>query len=582
MELVLGLVEKKMITWNTPSGSLGTFYNFQTYNISLNATSDITNNVVYSLASGSLPDGATLLSNGYIFGISTQSPSLNNAFVVNDRTGNATLISSTFSILASDGSPQSSTNFFTVNRIPFEDQVTWNSPLSNTIANATIFSSNVNITLSASSLRGRPVTFTSNTLPTGVFITGNRLDGLVANDANLIANSFSIITASTFNQNVKSNIYLNWNIVSNAIPIVLLTANVSNVSEGNSVLFTVTSTKNIPYLWQANVRNSLTTGQTLNALTGPTSGIIYLNRISANQFTGTFVVSTLDDEVYEVSQNIFLDVNVVGVDGSYGNTISNIQILDTSNNNQYPSVFQVSYCVPGTYTFFAPAGVSNVNIVAIGGGGGGTWSGGAGGGGAGLGWINGVNVFPSTAYTVVVGCANDADFGSTSTPKGGDSYFADPSNTYVVGYGGCNGFRGAVGGTFYTNPAHGTSRGGGNGGAGAGGGAGQGGGAGGAGGYSGTGGNGGGAGNGSTVPAGAGGNGAGGSGGGGSGGTKFTGTPRGIAGGGGGGVGFFGLGPDGVGGLAGPTPYADRSGCGGSGGSYGTNGCDAQRPPSGN
>lgn len=67
----------------------------------------------------------------------------------------------------------------------------------------------------------------------------------------------------------------------------------------------------------------------------------------------------------------------------------------------------VSYTAAGTYSFVVPAGVTSVNMVAIGGGGGGQGGGrygqGPGGGGAQLSFINSISVTPSETLTVIVG-----------------------------------------------------------------------------------------------------------------------------------------------------------------------------------
>lgn len=200
---------------------------------------------------------------------------------------------------------------------------------------------------------------------------------------------------------------------------------------------------------------------------------------------------------------------------------------------------QQAYTTSGTYTWIAPAGVTLVSVVAIGGGGaqsGNTPLGGAGGGG--LGYKNNITVVPGNSYTVVVGAASSA-FGAGG--NGEDSYFINA--TTVKGGGGASV---KTGGTYVGD-------GGGNGGSGNGGAANNYGGNGGAGGYSGTGGAGG-----SGTSAGTAGSGGGG-GGGGSNGSGFGGR--------GGGVGIYGEGSNGAAGSA--NGGAGGAGSGGSGGAYG-------------
>ena len=152
------------------------------------------------------------------------------------------------------------------------------------------------------------------------------------------------------------------------------------------------------------------------------------------------------------------------------------------------------YCSPGTYTWYAPAGVTSVSVVAVGGGGGGCARvaayGSYGGGGGGLGYKNNISVTPGTGYSVIVGSGGAGKFNAVSC-AGGISYFINsstvaglggaasniggPAQGTYVGDGGGNG-----GGSGYYYPQFGIS---------AGGGFGRGGG--GAGGYSGNGGQGG-------------------------------------------------------------------------------------------
>ena len=192
---------------------------------------------------------------------------------------------------------------------------------------------------------------------------------------------------------------------------------------------------------------------------------------------------------------------------------------------------QQAYTTAGTYSWVAPANVTSVSVVAVGGGSGGNFNWRSGGGG-GLGYKNNYTVVPGNSYTVVVGA------GSSSSANGGDSYFV--STAVVKGGGGVRAQTSGLGGTY-------TGDGGGNGGDGSNGG-------GGAGGYSGKGGN--------SFQNGAGG------GGGGGGRYDYSGTYFGNAGGGG--VGILGQGSNGTAGLNSPPTVAQSYGGGGSGGNNST------------
>jgi hypothetical protein len=176
---------------------------------------------------------------------------------------------------------------------------------------------------------------------------------------------------------------------------------------------------------------------------------------------------------------------------------------------------EIAYTSPGTYTWTAPAGVTSVNVVAVGSGHyGNPWN----TGGGGLGYKNNISVQPGSSYTVNV---ND----NYSMNSGTASYFINEQT--VAGYTGSDRTQG---GTFVGD-------GGGNGGT-WGSTSGGGGGSGGAGGYSGNGGPGGSTGSGGT-------------------------------GSGAGGVGIFVKGNTGSGGGNG-SPAASNSGGGGGGGAQGS------------
>ena len=228
------------------------------------------------------------------------------------------------------------------------------------------------------------------------------------------------------------------------------------------------------------------------------------------------------------------------------------------------------YSSVGTYSWTAPANVTSVNVVAVGGGGSGSAANtGNAGAGGGLGWKNNISVTPGQSYTVVVGGGGTSITGGGPTQgnTGGMSYFINTST--VAGYGGERGYPGdgannpvAAGGGY-------VGQGGGNGGnggyenvntSGPGGG--------GAGGYSGNGGAGG-----SSVTSNDGNrSGFAGSGGGGGGGGA-GGDSTGMQGAGGGGVGVYGQGSSGSGGQASGSASvgAANGGGGGSGGGAGGN-----------
>lgn len=195
-----------------------------------------------------------------------------------------------------------------------------------------------------------------------------------------------------------------------------------------------------------------------------------------------------------------------------------------ASNSVTPMVIgQQLYSSAGSYSWTAPAGVTSVSVVCIGGGG---------GRGGSLGYKNNITVVPGTSYSVVVS-------GTT-----GSSYFKDLSTVWA-GSGGSPGYGGDGGG----NGGNGSYGGGG------------------AAGYAGDGGNG------SSTQAGGAGT-AGSGGGGGGGGSSYDTDYTAAYGGGGGGVAPYGQGSNGTAGTAGGSGSSfiiAGGGGGGSGGSSGSN-----------
>ena len=121
-----------------------------------------------------------------------------------------------------------------------------------------------------------------------------------------------------------------------------------------------------------------------------------------------------------------------------GNTIAP---AEQNATNPTPAIGQQAFTTPGTFDWVAPAGVTEVDVVAVGGGSGGgqQTNGGAGGG---LGYKNAISVTPGNTYQVIVG-AGGAGSVNTLGAAGEDSYFID-ANTVKGGGGTANG----TGGTY--------------------------------------------------------------------------------------------------------------------------------------
>jgi hypothetical protein len=170
--------------WLTPSGSIGTSY--ETVELAsnvtvLSASSDST--IKYRLYSGTLPVNATLnVNTGAITGIT------------NSVVGSTTY---SFSIEAYDLENQGVIRPFSITINP--DVVTWISPADGTTVTSYEYGS-ISQTLSASSALGKSISYTANTLPTGVSIVGNIISGTPSS----IGTTNSLITANSTTTNKTS------------------------------------------------------------------------------------------------------------------------------------------------------------------------------------------------------------------------------------------------------------------------------------------------------------------------------------------------------------------------------------------
>lgn len=178
-------------TWSTSSGSLATLYEFDSVNSTVTATGDAT--VSYSLFSGTLPTGSSLnTSTGAITGTSV-------------ATGSPTTYS--FVIRATDGQNQDTDRSFSITINP--DAVTWSSPADGYATNLPQNLTMSTFTMSAASAAGRSITYTANSLPTGLSISGATIVGTPT----VIANSGSLITATAATTGRTATRTFNWSVV---------------------------------------------------------------------------------------------------------------------------------------------------------------------------------------------------------------------------------------------------------------------------------------------------------------------------------------------------------------------------------
>ena len=160
--------------WTTTAGSLGNAYETGAISATLTATGDAP--ITYTLASGTLPTGSTLASNGTLSGTAV-------------ATASATTY--TFTVSANDAQNQTTNRAFSLTINP--DVVTWSSPADNTTYTVTKDSVMSNVTMSATSAAGGSITYTADTLPTGLSITGANIAGTPT----VSANTTTVLTATS-------------------------------------------------------------------------------------------------------------------------------------------------------------------------------------------------------------------------------------------------------------------------------------------------------------------------------------------------------------------------------------------------
>ena len=218
--------------WTTAAGSLGGVYETNSFNQTVTATGDAP--ITYAVTTGSLPPGATFNSNGTI-------------------TGTSQLLSSpttyTFTVRATDAQKQDTDRSFSIVINP--DVVTWSSPANNTTYTQATNVAISNITLSATSAVGSGITYSANTLPTGLSLTGANISGTPT----VVANTSSLLTATANTTSESSSITINWtvNLANDAYFMynsLLLPGNGTNNAQNNTFLdsstnnFTVTRNGN--------------------------------------------------------------------------------------------------------------------------------------------------------------------------------------------------------------------------------------------------------------------------------------------------------------------------------------------------
>jgi len=358
-------------TWSTASGSIGTAY--ETVELSsnvtvLSASSDST--VKYRLYSGSLPVNAVLnINTGAITGVTTTV---------------AGVTTYTFVIEAYDLENQGTLRTFSITINP--DVVTWSSPADGTLYNANVGSVFTQSLSASVAIGGRSVTYTANTLPGGLSISGSNITGTLSSQAN----TTSLITA---------------------------TAATSNKTATRTLLFYIKTVPGQPTIGTA-TQTGVTTATvtfTAPAYDGNSPIVQYIATSSPGGVTGT------------LNQAGSGTISISGLTGStpYTFTVKAVNAAGQSVASTASNQITTQAATPPSVEY----------LVLAGGGGGGSNHGG--GGGAGGYQTSTLSVSAGTPYTVTVGGGGSGGASLYNTGGAGNpSVFSSITSTGGGG-GGC-------------------------------------------------------------------------------------------------------------------------------------------------
>lgn len=238
--------------WTTAAGTLGTAYETGAISATLAATGDAP--ISYSLTTGTLPPGSTLNSNGTLSGTAA-------------ATASATTYS--FTIKASDAQNQDTNRAFSITINP--DVVTFNTPADSTTYNVFKDAAIANVAMSATSAAGGSITYTADTLPTGLSISGANIAGTPT----VVASTTTVLTATSTSTRTATRT-INW-VVSIA----------NDTFWKNTTLLLNGETSVTPFINDASTNNL---GLTINGDTKPSkfspyNAAYYSEVISANNST---------------------------------------------------------------------------------------------------------------------------------------------------------------------------------------------------------------------------------------------------------------------------------------------------------
>ena len=209
--------------WTTTAGTLGNAYETGAISATLTATGDAP--ITYTLATGTLPTGSTLASNGTLSGTAV-------------ATASATTY--TFAVTATDAQNQTTNRSFSLTINP--DVVTWSTPTASATYNVEKDTVMANVIMSATSAAGGSITYTADTLPTGLSITGANIAGTPT----VTANTSTTLTATATSTRAATRT-INW-VVSVAsdtyFPYTTLLLSGNGTNNANNNTFLDSSTNN--------------------------------------------------------------------------------------------------------------------------------------------------------------------------------------------------------------------------------------------------------------------------------------------------------------------------------------------------
>lgn len=338
--IYLGLGISNLPTFTTPADSLAAFYETQAITASVSAIGD--NPITYTLYSGSLPEGATLATDGTITGTSPVA---------------ASTTVYTFVIKASDAQNQDTFRSFSLTINP--DVVSWISP--NTIID--IDGSDIgSIALSATAATGNTVSYAVDSLPNGLSYSNGSITGA----ATVEGTTVSTLTATAAITNRSAVRYVTW------------TVSLGDTYWNNTTLLLNAQNNALPFNHDASLNNAQLTiaGDTKPSNFSPYKEGYYSNYFdgSGDSLTLTATVATVGTGnfttecwIYRTSSVADESIFVHGVSGAsgYGLGVYGQKIRVRTPSVQDNSLLSSGTITPGLWYHIALVRDSNTTTLYV-------------------------------------------------------------------------------------------------------------------------------------------------------------------------------------------------------------------------